>query len=293
MDHGIEGLKSTIYTCMENGIGYVGAGRNAEEARKPYILAIGGRTIAVVNVAENEFGMASERRGGANPVDPVANFYDIRLAKAKAHVVIVVAHGGREMFEHPLPSVQDRYRFYIEAGADAVIGHHPHCIQGYELYRGAPIFYSLGNFVFPSTRNRNHSWYVGYAVRLFISEALDDFELLPFVQGKEEYGIRTMTSVERYEFERELAAKNDVINNRTLLYNKFQEHSSAHTSEYLGMLQPYRSKYLRQLFAMRVLPTMLSRSQYRLFLNLIRCETHREMLIEILDIASSTTRLPS
>jgi poly-gamma-glutamate synthesis protein (capsule biosynthesis protein) len=73
----------------------------------------------------------------------------VRAARAKlaADAVVVSHHGGGEYVDRPLPRTRDFARAAIDAGADAFVGHHPHLIQGIEIYRGHPIFYSLGSFV--------------------------------------------------------------------------------------------------------------------------------------------------
>ena len=73
---------------------------------------------------------------------------DIQIAKEDNDLVIVIVHGGREHYQLPTPKQRERFRFYADAGADFVVGHHTHCYSGYEIYKGKPIFYSLGNFIF-------------------------------------------------------------------------------------------------------------------------------------------------
>lgn len=95
-------------------------------------------------------------------------------AKKKVDYLIILPHDGIEYIDIPLPETMARYRDFIDYGADAVIGTHPHCPQGWEEYKGKPIFYSLGNFLFNSKDgysyrawNRPH-WYEGICVILII-----------------------------------------------------------------------------------------------------------------------------
>ncbi|MBP5421325.1 MAG: CapA family protein [Paludibacteraceae bacterium] len=94
----------------------------------------------------------------------------IMEAKKEVDYLIVLPHDGIEFIDAPLPEVMARYRDFVEYGADAVIGTHPHCPQGWEEYKGKPIFYSLGNFFFNSKNdtsyrawNRPH-WYEGLCI---------------------------------------------------------------------------------------------------------------------------------
>lgn len=101
----------------------------------------------------------------------------IMNARKEVDYLIVLPHDGIEFIGVPLPEIIARYRDFIDYGADAVIGTHPHCPQGWEEYRGKPIFYSLGNFFFNSKNdssyrawNRPH-WYEGLCVVLEISDS--------------------------------------------------------------------------------------------------------------------------
>ena len=76
----------------------VGVGRNLKEAEKVLYLEKDGKTIAVINCCEHEFSLATETEAGANPLNPVRQFYAIQEAKKKANYVLVIVHGGHEMF---------------------------------------------------------------------------------------------------------------------------------------------------------------------------------------------------
>lgn len=100
----------------------------------------------------------------------------IMEAKKEVDYLIVLPHDGIEFIDAPLPEVMAKYRDFVEYGADAVIGTHPHCPQGWEEYKGKPIFYSLGNFFFNSKNdvtyrawNRPH-WYEGLCVVMEIDD---------------------------------------------------------------------------------------------------------------------------
>lgn len=111
-----------------------------------------------------------------------AYLYDLRVnhiilqAKKEVDYLFVLPHDGIEYIDIPLPATIARYRDFIDYGADGVIGTHPHCPQGWEEYKGKPIFYSLGNFLFNSKEgydyratNRPH-WYEGLCAILSLKE---------------------------------------------------------------------------------------------------------------------------
>ena len=102
--------------------------------------------------------------------------HDIMEAKKTVDYLFILPHDGIEYIDVPLPETIARYRDFIDYGADGVIGTHPHCPQGWETYKGKPIFYSLGNFLFNSKEgydyratNRPH-WYEGLCVLMTIED---------------------------------------------------------------------------------------------------------------------------
>ena len=108
----------------------------------------------------------------------------IAQAKEEVDYLFVLPHDGIEYIDIPLPETIARYHDFIEWGADAVIGTHPHCPQGWETYNGKPIFYSLGNFLFNSkdgydyrATNRPH-WYEGLCVLITIENNSIKWEVL-------------------------------------------------------------------------------------------------------------------
>ena len=101
--------------------------------------------------------------------------HDIIEAKKQVDYLFVLPHDGIEYIDVPLPEVMARYRDFIDYGADAVIGSHPHCPQGWEEYNGKPIFYSLGNFFFNCNedtiyREGTPYWYEGICVKMELND---------------------------------------------------------------------------------------------------------------------------
>ncbi len=148
MDYGADGLSSTLNHIGEAS--YFGAGLSFEQAYQPCISELGGKRIAFLAFAEAQFGVlkdeSDEVQAGYAWVNHPKARQSIRDARAISDHVIVQIHAGLEMFGLPLPEWRLRYRELIDLGADLVIGHHPHVIQGSECYKGKMIYYSLGNF---------------------------------------------------------------------------------------------------------------------------------------------------
>lgn len=179
-DHGFRGFYETLSVLRRNGVRTVGAGMTYEEAVAPLTLTLKGRRVTVVNFSEGEDLTAS--RGGPGvcgwEIDRLAGL--IREAKKRGDFVIAVGHAGLEYTPFPPPYVVAAFRALSEAGADCVVGHHPHVPQGLEVRRGRLIAYSLGNFVFWQETGL-HYRKTGFCLRLQVREGrLASYELFPY-----------------------------------------------------------------------------------------------------------------
>ena len=168
-DYDPRGTIATKKYLEEAGLLTVGAGADLEEARQPLYVEKNGETVAIISTCEYEFGIADRETPGAAGFDPRDLRMRIAQAKEKADYVLVIHHGGNE--HNPLPSPRNRARYQdvIDMGADALVAMHPHCPQGYEIYNGKPIVYSLGNFMFRTlskTVVQEGSWNYGYLASL-------------------------------------------------------------------------------------------------------------------------------
>ena len=278
MDFGVEGLKSTIDACKIENVATIGAGMNLSEARVPLFKTIKGKIIAVLNFSENEFSTSQDNKPGANPLNPISNYYDIIEARKKADFVFVIVHGGHEYYQLPSPRMQSTYRFFIDAGADAVIGHHTHCYSGYEIYKGKSIFYSLGNFIFDWPDKFDSVWNKGYAVQFTITNDHITFALNPFIQGDQKPGVRLMNEPEKIAFKANLEMLNLQINDSRKLSMQFQEYMKSQKKDYLSYFEPYSNWFLVGLYNRGLLPSSISLKKKRTLLNIIRCEAHRDLL---------------
>lgn len=148
MDQGEEGLQSTIKILKDSNIAWVGAGKNINEAKEPYIVDYCGEKIGFYACCEHEFSIATEKAGGANPIDVFESVKDIRVLKEKCSYLIVLYHGGREYYRYPVPFQQRASRAFIDAGADLVISQHSHCVGSKEEYNGKTAIYGQGNLLF-------------------------------------------------------------------------------------------------------------------------------------------------
>jgi len=156
LDMGVVGLLDTIGHLDEAGMPHVGGGNDESEAYEPVILEAKGVKVAYIGLSRVlpvvEWKATKDRPGVAESYDPTRGLEAIRKAKEKADLVVVMVHWGIERNDFPEKYQQGLARQYIDAGADLIIGSHPHVLQGFETYKGKWIAYSLGNFIFNMTK---------------------------------------------------------------------------------------------------------------------------------------------
>lgn len=152
LDYGTEGMVDTIDSLAAYGIRYMGAGSNSREARAPVFVPVGNQMVAFLAYSltfPENYWATSNTPGTAfgHEKNIVA---DVKAAREYADVVVVSFHWGQES-KTDLREYQTRLgHAAIDAGAQAVVGHHPHILQGVERYKHGVILYSLGNYTFGS-----------------------------------------------------------------------------------------------------------------------------------------------
>lgn len=152
MDYGVDGLLDTFDNLKKANIPYIGAGRNATEAYQAHTEIIKGKTIKFLSFSnvlpDINWFVGVTKTGLANGYDINLIVKTIQKEKESADHIFVYMHWGVERAERPLDKNRNWARQMIDAGASGVIGSHPHVLQGFEVYKGKPIAYSIGNFVF-------------------------------------------------------------------------------------------------------------------------------------------------
>jgi hypothetical protein len=152
-DAGDLGILQTIANLKKRGLKYSGAGKDLAAARKPAILEAGGTTVAILGydaIAKAYYAGPDEI--GSSQLSLKRAKVDIKKARAAgADLVIVFPHWGVEYRNKPFQAQQELARAIIDAGADMIIGNHAHWVGAVEIYKGKPIWYALGNFVFDQT----------------------------------------------------------------------------------------------------------------------------------------------
>ena len=202
LDYGVEGFRETLRVLARAGIRAVGAGLTDAQALAPLSLRVNGQAIHIVNISEGEDLTATAGGPGVFGWDLELAAAQTRALKKLGGVVIVVAHCGLEYVPFPPPYVVEAFRSLVDAGADCVIGHHPHVPQGIEWWQGRPIVYSLGNFVFYQPTTLHHRK-TGFCVSLRCERGrVAALELHPYRITDE--GLRRLGPREARSFGRDL-----------------------------------------------------------------------------------------
>lgn len=182
LDYGDEGFIDTLEYLSWYGVKYVGAGMNLQEARKPVIISVKGTKVAFLSYYRGSqfdrlFFASENKLGSALPIFEELGS-DILKAKAEADIVIVSLHWGARVEGS---EITDRQKLYaqkaIDSGADIVVGQKLNTLQGFEIYKGKPIFYSLGDFIYGTYAKQSA---YGYILKLILSEKkLKKLEIIP------------------------------------------------------------------------------------------------------------------
>ena len=176
----------------------LGSARDLSEARSPLILQAGDWRVGLIGYfstgsAWNRRCGATSRRPGAATGTEMELREDVTRLRSLVDWVVVTFHWGVPYERYPLPEDRTKARYAIECGADLVVGHHPHVVQPYEVYRDRPIFYSLGNFAFGSGSSRAE----GLVVRVMFSDSGITCQLFPlYVKNRDSrvnYQSRVLT----------------------------------------------------------------------------------------------------
>lgn len=152
LDYGQDAMLDTLLHLDKFNIGYTGAGKNIEEAFKPYTQTIQGKKIAVIGVSrvlsDPSWYAGKKSPGAASAYTLKPMLSEIKKSAKTNDYTIVYIHWNREFKDYPEKYARTMAKQMIDSGADIIVGSHSHCLMGIEYYKNKPIYYSLGNFVF-------------------------------------------------------------------------------------------------------------------------------------------------
>ncbi len=156
IDWGKKGFLNTMRNIERTGGYYTGGGRFQKEAEEPLIISHGGITIAIfgaVDLFDPEVVKALKYRPGPYCLDAKSLERYIKFIRPLVDYIILTIHWGKEYEPFPEQKQVELAHKLVDAGVDIIIGHHPHVLQGIEIYKNKIILYSLGNFVFDQKKD--------------------------------------------------------------------------------------------------------------------------------------------
>lgn len=178
-NQGAKGISDTKKILSNNNIDSVGAGLNSTEARQSVIKEVNGIKFGFLSYAyPDDNSVANETKAGITGMSLEKMTTDIKALKPQVDNVIILMHAGTEYVNKPNRQQTDFAHAAIDAGADLIVGHHPHWVQTTEIYKGKPILYSLGNLIFDqmwSLETREGA----LARIIFKDKIIDRIEIIP------------------------------------------------------------------------------------------------------------------
>jgi len=278
LDQGVSGLNSTLRLLTQFDIPFVGAGKDVNEASKPYIIDQNGIKVGIYACAEHEFSIATDNSPGANPFDPLESLDHIMALRSECNYVIVLYHGGKEHYRYPSPYLQKVCRKIVEKGADLVICQHSHCIGCYEIYNGSIIVYGQGNFIFD--KNDNEYW----KTSLMIKVAIDEKPVIEYVPVKKVRNvIRLAIGKEADEILQAFIKRSEEILQKDFISQQYRKFAYENYFNYIRSLAGFGkwlSRLDRKLLNNRLVRHKYNKKQLLAVQNYVECESHRELFLQ-------------
>jgi poly-gamma-glutamate synthesis protein (capsule biosynthesis protein) len=278
-DFGNEGYRQTAASLDLHQVLHTGAGRNLAEAQLPLAVTVKGLKVGIWALAEKELNVASENAAGSSWFRPGEDFFAIREMRKAYDFLLIFVHAGHEFMSTPSPRIRAAYRRLVDAGADAVIGHHPHVVQGAERYKDALIAYSLGNLVFDSPYVSAHpDTDLGYLLRLGISNrGVTAAELIPY-KLREQIVVSSLESEEHEAFARLFAELSDNITDDARFMREWERNVAFRWENEFKAVIDNLPKNLRDVDKI---------GAPRRIRNLFTCPTHVELLGQAFDMMAA------
>ncbi len=283
LDQEEKGLDSTIHLLKANKIAYAGAGKNLAEASKPYIADINGYKIGIYVCAEHEYSIAEDNKAGANPYDPLYSFDHIRNLKGNCDYVIVLYHGGKEYYRYPTPMLQRTFHKFAEVGADLVIAQHTHCIGCYEKYMSSTLVYGQGNFLFDDSDREEEK--TSLLLEVSLTDGGNEIKFVPLV--KYISYVRMANDELRNEILKGFEDRSEKIIRPGFILKEFETLAQNQRRNYLlglagGFSRILPIRVICKLFGEKATDHYYHGKKSLPADDFIKCETHREMMLEIL-----------
>ena len=272
-DYCIEGITETIENLNKNQIEYVGVDLDGLNIGNYKIVEDDKKKIGIINICENEWVRTQDSKQGGCNFNILENTKLILDLKKRVDKIILIYHGGNEYYNLPSPRIKELFHFFCDIGVDYLVSHHTHVFSGYEIYNNSKIFYGLGNFIFDYNSN-----YIGAILNIDTKKDLFKITLFNFDNKTKKLTLNTMAI-------QELNILNEIILDNEKLECSWINFINTRTS-YLFKLNIYSiisNKYFDFIISkVKVLGFLISKKRLMYVMNLIRCESHRDLLITLL-----------
>lgn len=285
MDFGEIGLAKTKEAFQSAKL--MGAGSWDEAYRIHEFTTSDNLKIGIICCTHCEFGTLSNHKtkGAAHALQP--DIQRLILRGCEFDALLVFNHGGVEYMDVPLPEWREVYKLWIDLGADAVIASHPHVPQGYELYKGKPICYSLGNFCFDTLKQDVPShWYESLCCTLNVISAHNvKLDVRPIIYDAENGYIKDNHDK---AFAAHIEKMNTVLQDEDAYMKQVNNDVTKLLPHYKGLFS--RGGFVTGLFQKEFVKGFAEGLMgkgfwnYRHALNNIRCESHRWAIMRALNL---------
>ncbi len=285
-DCGSKSVLETIEICNDSKIKTFGAGSNQDEAKEPHIFDKNGIKVCFISFAEHEFNAAYEDEPGAALFDPYFDLDRIQTLKENVDVLIVIYHGGMEHYQYPSPELQKKCRRMVDKGADFVVCQHSHIIGTEEQYNNGRILYGQGNSIY-GYRNNDKAWNQGLIVNLLITKVADDidikFEYTPIEATKG--SLKLLDSIAATALLDDFNRDSSFIQNSDFIQSKWLDFCDSKKGLYFPQLYGFGRvlNKANRLINNKIIDVFFNDTKKMITHNLIRCESHNEVVQTILN----------
>jgi poly-gamma-glutamate capsule biosynthesis protein CapA/YwtB (metallophosphatase superfamily) len=282
MDQGPQGLEETLRACRAQEIETVGAGMDLAQARRPLLRTVRGLRVGLLAMAEHEFSIAAQAEPGAAPLDPIDNLYQMQAIREDVDLLVLLIHGGNEDYPLPSPRVVQVGRFFARMGADLVVWNHIHRHSGLEIYKGVPILYGQGNFIFDEGKQAD-PWHTGYLARVRAGrKGVRSIELIPYVQSRDRDGAQRLPTPASAALLDEISRLSEIIQDPARLEHEWRAFCAANRETYLRLVYGWDKSLRRRMRRGSPLAKLVPPGTLNVLLNLFQSEAHHDAATEVL-----------
>lgn len=269
-DYGEEGLVKTINSFNKAKV--IGAGTYNDAYQRYITTTEDGLKICFIAGTHAEFGTLTDTQNSYGTAWCFSPEFERNIReKENIDFLIIINHAGIEYMKHPLPEWRETYKKWIDMGADAVIASHPHIPQGWENYKGKPIFYSLGNFCFQKDKANKEHWYESLCVSLTIEKGKEmQCEVKPVIYDQDTGYISENNAP---DFASYIQTLNNELKNDDTYYEYVNHYVKKIYKNYINNFT--RSGIIANFSAKNIAKGIVEKFKKEHIYNCFNCESHR------------------